>query len=240
MSLAFAAVVIALVLLFFTGLFQSLPDTVLAAIVLIAVKGLIDPKELRYLWHASRIDFGAAGVALVGVLAMGILDGVIVAVLASLVMVLGRVARPHVAFLGRIPGTDRFSDAARHPENEAVAGVLAFRVEASLVYFNVDHVLETVLQRAQTDPALRRVVYDLSNTPYVDVAGARMLRRLHDELADKHIELRVVGAHSEVRDRLRFEKLQEWVGPINRHVSLGEAVAISTPTGEPQSSDGTN
>jgi len=114
------------------------------------------------------------------------------------------------------------------------------RVEASLVYFNVDHVLETVLQRAQTDPALRRVVYDLSNTPYVDVAGARMLRRLHDELADKHIELRVVGAHSEVRDRLRFEKLQEWVGPINRHVSLGEAVAISTPTGEPQSSDGTN
>jgi MFS superfamily sulfate permease-like transporter len=240
LSLAFASAVIALVLLFFTSLFQSLPDTVLAAIVLIAVKGLIDPKELRYLWHASRIDFGAAGVALVGVLAMGILNGVIVAVLASLVMVLGRVARPHVAFLGRIPGTDRFSDAARHPENEAVPGVLAFRVEASLVYFNVDHVLETVLQRVQTDPTQRRVVYDLSNTPYVDVAGARMLRRLHDELADKEIELRVVGAHSEVRDRLRFEKLQEWVGPINRHVSLGEAVAISTPTGEPRNSDETS
>jgi high affinity sulfate transporter 1 len=234
LSLAFAASVIALVLLFFTGLFQSLPDTVLAAIVLIAVKGLIDLKELRYLWHASRIDFGAAGVALVGVLAMGILDGVIIAVLASLVMVLGRVARPHVAFLGRISGTDRFSDIARHPENEAVPGVLAFRVEASLVYFNVDHVLETVLQRIRSDPQLRRVVYDLSNTPYVDVAGARMLRRLHDELADKQIDLRVVGAHSEVRDRLRFEKLQDWVGPINRHVSLGDAVAISTPPGELQ------
>jgi high affinity sulfate transporter 1 len=232
LSLAFAAVVIALVLMFFTGVFHSLPDTVLAAIVLIAVKGLIDVKELRYLWHASRIDFGAAGVALVGVLAMGILDGVIFAVLASLVMVLGRVARPHVAFLGRIPGTDRFSDKARHPENEAVPGVLAFRVEASLVYFNVDHVLETVRERIQSDPELRRVVYDLSNTPYVDVAGARMLRRLRDELADKKIELRVVGAHSEVRDRLRFEKLQDWVGPINRHVSLGEAVAISTPSGE--------
>ena len=240
LSLAFASAVIALVLLFFTGLFQSLPDAVLAAIVLIAVKGLVDLKELRYLWHASRIDFGAAGVALVGVLAMGILDGVIIAVLASLVMVLGRVARPHVAFLGRIPGTDRFSDLARHPENEAVPGVLAFRVEASLVYFNVDHVLEAVLQRVRSDPGLRRVVYDLSNTPYVDVAGARMLRRLHDELAEKQIELRVVGAHSEVRDRLRFEKLQEWVGPINRHVTLGEAVALSPPTGQPQSSDETN
>src|SRR5262245_63545990 len=107
-------------------------------------------------------------------------------------MALGRVARPHVASLGRIPGTDRYSDAARHPENEAIPGVLAFRVEASLVYFNVDHVLETVLRRSQSEPGLRRVVYDLSNTPYVDVAGARMLKRLHEELASQKIELRVV------------------------------------------------
>jgi high affinity sulfate transporter 1 len=237
LSLVLAAAVIALVLLFFTGLFRSLPEAVLAAIVLIAVKGLIDLKELRYLWHASRIDFGAAGVALAGVLVMGILDGVILAVLASVAMVLGRVARPHVAFLGRIPGTDRFSDLARHPENETIPGVLAFRVEASLVYFNVDHVLETVLRRAQGEPGLRRVVYDLSNTPYVDVAGVRMLRRLHDELAGKKVELRVVGAHSEVRDRLRFANLQDWVGPINRHVSLHEVVAIGTPPAEPQGRD---
>jgi MFS superfamily sulfate permease-like transporter len=236
LSLAFASAVIAVVLVFFTSFFRSLPEAILAAVVLIAVKGLIDVKELRYLWHASRIDFGAAGVALVGVLVMGILDGVLIAVLASVVMVLGRVARPHVAFLGRMPGTDRFSDVARHPENEAIPGVLAFRVEASLVYFNVGHVLEAVLQRVRGEAGLRRVVYDLSNTPYVDVAGARMLRRLHDELAGKGIELRVAGAHSEVRDRLRFEKLQDGIGPIDRHVSLGEAVAIISPSGEPQRS----
>jgi len=235
--LAFASAVIALVLVFFTSFFQRLPETVLAAIVLIAVKGLIDLKELRYLWHASRIDFGAAGVALGGVLVMGILDGVIVAVLASVVMLLSRVARPHVAFLARIPGTHRFSDVARHPENEPIPGVLAFRVEASLVYFNADHVLQTVLQRVQSESELQRVVYDLSTTPYVDVAGARMLRRLHDELASKKIGLRVVGAHGEVRDRLRFEKLQDWVGPINRHVSLGEAVGMGTLPVEPQSHD---
>jgi high affinity sulfate transporter 1 len=226
LSLVFASAVMALVLLFFTGVFQSLPEAVLAAIVLIAVKGLIDVRELRYLWRASRIDFAAAGVALVGVLLMGILNGVIIAVLASLAMILGRVARPHVAFLGRIPGTDRFSDIFRHAENEVIPGVLAFRVEGSLVYFNVDHVLESVLERAQTEPELRRVVYDLSDTPYMDVAGARMLRRLHDDLASKQIELRVVGAHGDVRDRLRFEHLQDWVGPINRHVSLQDAIAF--------------
>jgi MFS superfamily sulfate permease-like transporter len=237
LSLVVASALIALVVLFFTGLFRNLPEAVLAAIVLIAVKGLIDLEELRYLWHASRIDFAAAGVALTGVLVMGILDGVIIAVLASVVMVLGRVARPHVAFLGRIPGTDRFSDAARHTENETIPGVLAFRVEASLVYFNADHVLETVLRRVRSEPGLRRVVYDLSTTPYVDVAGARMVRRLHDELAGNGIELRVVGAHSEVRDRLRFEKLHDWVGPINRHISLQEAVAIGTARVEPQGRD---
>jgi hypothetical protein len=66
-----------------------------------------------------------------------------------------------------------------------------------------------------------------------------MLRRLHDELAGKGVELRVVGGHGEVRDRLRFEKLQDWVGPINRHVSLHEAVAIGTAPVEPPSRDET-
>ncbi len=234
LSLVFASTAIGLVLLFFTGLFRNLPEAVLAAIVLVAVKGLIDLKELLYLWQASRIDFGAAGVALAGVLLMGVLDGVMIAVLASVVMLLWRAAQPHVAFLGRIPGTDRFSDTDRHPENEAILGVLAFRVGASLVYFNVDHVLHTVLERVRSEPELRRVVFDLSNTPYVDVSGARMLKRLHDELAMNKIEFGVVGAHGEVRDRLRFEKLQDWVGPINRHVSLGEAVAMSSPTGGPK------
>jgi MFS superfamily sulfate permease-like transporter len=231
--------VVGLVLLLFTDLFRNLPEAVLAAIVLVAVAGLIDVRELRYLWHASRIDFAAAGVALAGVLLMGVLDGVIIAVLASAAMLLVRVTRPHVAFLGRIPGTDRFSDATRHPENEAIAGVLAFRVEGSLVYFNADHVLQTVLQRMDGEPGLRRVVFDLSNTPYVDVEGARMLRRLHDELAAKDVGFRLVGAHGQVRDRLRFEKLEEWVGPINRHVSLGEAVGVP-PVGTPSRDERTN
>ena len=85
--------------------------------------------------------------ALTGVLVMGILDGVMIAVLASVLMLLRRAARPHVAFLGRIPGTNRFSDLARHPDNEPLPGLLVFRVQSSLLYFNVDYVLETVRRR---------------------------------------------------------------------------------------------
>src|SRR5262249_5701604 len=92
LSLVIASAALACVLLFFTGFFRTLPDAVLAAVVLVAVKGLIDIRELRHLWRVSRLDFAAAAVALAGVLFMGVLDGVMVAVFASLVMLLCRAA----------------------------------------------------------------------------------------------------------------------------------------------------
>jgi MFS superfamily sulfate permease-like transporter len=225
LSLVFASAAICCVLLMLTGLFRTLPDAVLAAVVLVAVKGLIDLRELGHLWRVSRLDFAAAAVALAGVLLMGVLDGVVIAVIASLVMLLARVSRPHVAFLGRIPGTDRFSDLARHPNNERIPGVLAFRVQSSLLYFNVDHVLEVVRQRASATSGLRRVICDLSNVPYVDIAGARMLRRLHEELAAAQVDFKMVEAHGPVRDALRAERLDDRVGVITRYISLSDAIA---------------
>jgi anti-anti-sigma factor len=151
---------------------------------------------------------------------MGVLDGVVVAVLASVVMLLGRSSRPHVAFLGRIPGTNRFSDLARHPENEPIPGVVAFRVQASLLYFNVDHVLDVVRDRVRDQKDVRTVVCDLSNVPYVDIAGARMLRRLHEEFTGSGIDFKIVEAHGSVRDLLRAEGLEDLVGSITRYSSL--------------------
>ena len=225
LSLVFASAAICCVLLFLTGLFRNLPDAMLAAVVLVAVKSLIDVRELLHLWRVSRLDFAAAAVGLAGVLLMGILDGVLIAVLASVIMLLARTSRPHVAFLGRIPGTNRFSDIARHPDNEPLPGVLAFRIQSSLLYFNVDHVLETVRQRSRDERGLRRVVCDLSNVPYVDVAGARMLGRLHDELSAAGTDFRIVEAHGTVRDMLRAEGLEQRMGEISRKISLSELLA---------------
>lgn len=225
LSLVFASLALALVLLFLTGLFRNLPDAVLAAVVLVAVSGLIDISELRHLFRVSRLDFAAALAALVGVLLLGILDGVIVAVVASLLMLLIQTSTPHVAFLGRIPGTNRFSDIARHPDNESIPGILIFRVEAALLYFNTDHVLHAVLQRVRdAPPGLKLVICDLSNSAYVDLAGARMLTRLHDELKALEIDLLIVEAHATERDILRAEGLEKLVGPIERDISLADAL----------------
>jgi sulfate permease, SulP family len=229
LSLVFASAAICCVLLFLTGLFRTLPDAVLAAVVLVAVSGLIDLAELQQLWRVSRLDFMAAMVALAGVLLMGVLDGVVIAVLASIAMLLARSSRPEVAFLGRIPGTNRFSDLARHPDNELIPGALIFRVQASLLYFNVDHILETVRERANSLAGLQLVVGDLSNVPYVDIAGARMLRRLHEELAALGVDFKLVEAHGPVRDILRAEGLEERLGAITRHHSLAALLDESLP-----------
>jgi MFS superfamily sulfate permease-like transporter len=225
LALVFASAALAACLLFLTKLLANLPTVVLAAIVLVAVRGLIDLKALRHLWRVSRLEFRVAMVALAGVLLFGILKGVLLASIASLLMLLAGAARPHVAFLGRIPGTGRFSDLARHPDNEALPGILIFRVESSLLYFNADHVRHAVWERVQAATELRLVVCDLSGAPIVDVAGARMLAAMHTELAKCEVRMRIVEAHAKVRDLLRAEALEDRVGYLGRHISVDQAIA---------------
>lgn len=229
LALIFASVTLALCLLFLTGLLQNLPKAVLAAVVMTAVSGLVDFPALFRMWRVSRLDFYAATVALCGVLLLGILQGILLAALASILMLLVCASRPHVAFLGRVPGTNSYSDLGRHPENELLSGVIAFRPEASLIYVNADSILESVLTRLrEADPsAIRLVVCDLSTSPYVDLAGSRMLHALHAELAARDIALRIVGAHGRTRDLLRADGLDGKIGGLNRVVSLADVLAGS-------------
>jgi len=225
LALVFASVTIGLCLMFLTELLYNLPNVVLAAIVLVAVKGLINIGELRHLWRVSRFEFGVSMVAFTGVLVLGILKGVIVAVLVSLLLLIRRAAHPHVAFLGRIPGTRSYSDIGRNPDNVAVPGALLFRVESALLYFNVEHVRELIWQRIRSTPeALELAVFDLSASPSVDLAGARMLAKLHAELQATGIGLRLVAAHAAVRDILRAEGLEESIGDFGRRTSVADVV----------------
>ncbi|PVX75627.1 SulP family inorganic anion transporter [Paraburkholderia unamae] len=226
LALVLASAAIGLCLMFLTGLLTNLPNVVLAAIVLVAVKGLIDVRELRHLWRVSRYEFAVSMVAFVAVLLLGILNGVIVAVLASMLLLIGRAAHPHVAILGRIPGTHRYSDVERHPDNEAIPGVLMFRVEASLLYFNSDAVRAAVWEAVRRAPwAVKLVIVDLSNSPAVDIAGARMLATLHAGLAEAGAILRIVAAHGSARDMLRAEGLEQQVGHIGRSASVDDVIA---------------
>ena len=232
LALVFASITLALCLLFLTGLLENLPKAVLAAVVLMAVSGLMDFAALLRMWRVSRLDFCAAAIALVAVLALGILQGILLATLASVLMLLVRVSQPHVAFLGRVPGTNRYSDMTRHPENAPLPNVIAFRPEASLLYVNADSVLESVLRHLEeAGPSkIQLVVCDLSASPYIDLSGSRMLHELHDALAARGIRLRIVGSHGWVRDLLRADGLDQKAGELGRSVTLNDLLSTVQTT----------
>ncbi len=233
-SLIVASFFIGLCLLFLTGLLKNLPTVVLAGIVLVAISGLVDIKEMKRVFKVNRIDFVIAMIALLGVLIFGILQGVLISALFSLILIIRSVSDPHVAFLGRIPGTDRYTDILRHPDNELVPGVIIFRVESELVYFNVANVFEVVWAKIQkSDASLKTVIFDLSTSAYVDSSGARLIKRLYLNLQKKGIKLMIVEAHSEVRDLLRTEKIEHLLGHISRRDNLHDAVKIAIGEEEP-------
>ncbi|MCW1924736.1 SulP family inorganic anion transporter [Luteolibacter arcticus] len=218
-----AALIVLLVALFLSGLLHNLPQPALAAIVLVAVAGLFKVKALKRLWQYDRPEFLVAMAALAGVLCSGLLRGVLLGAVISMVQLIRSASKPHVAVLGRIPGTRRFSDSARHEDNEPVPGVLIVRPESGLVYFNIDHVRDHITAAADTaKPKL--VLLDLSAAPRVDLQAAETIGALHSELAAAGIRLQIVEARASVRDKLRLEGLDEKTGTINRHTSVADAV----------------
>src|SRR5438477_2755969 len=203
LSTALAAVFILVVVLFFSHLLSALPQPVLAAVVLVAIASLFKLSTLKELWRSDWPEFVVAIAAFVGVLTFGLLRGVMIGAAISLVQLVRASSHPHVALLGRIPGTRRFSDRDRHADNELIPNVMIFRPESLLVYFNIDNVCDVILSRVLIEvapPAL--VVVDLSAAPRVDLQSAHTLAALANELTAKGIRFQAVEPRSSVRDRL--------------------------------------
>lgn len=226
LALVFASITLALCLLYLTDLLENLPKAVLSAVVMTAILGLFDFRALAHMWRVSRIDFYAASIALFAVLLLGILDGILLATAACVALLLMRVSRPHVAFLGRIPGTEIYSDLERHPDNEPLPHAIVVRPEASLIYVNTASILEAIRSRLNGADisAIRLMVCDLSASPFIDLAGSRMLHELHAELTARGIVLRIVGARSYVRDFLRADGIGGKVGGLDRAATVHDVV----------------
>lgn len=228
MSLVFASATIALCLLFLTGMLANLPMVILASIVFVAIRGLFDLKELKYLFRVDKGEFAIAMVALIGVILFGILKGVLLAALVTILMLIKAASRPNVALLGRIPGTKRYSDIARHPDNESISGILIVRIESSILYFNADFIREEIMSKLkEMNNSVETVIFDMNSSPHIDISGARLLKRLFTDLKAKGITLKIAEARSEVRDKLRSENMEVLLGHISRFVSVDDLVQES-------------
>ncbi|OOG73237.1 SulP family inorganic anion transporter [Flavobacterium sp. A45] len=229
LSLVFASVTIAVCLLFLTGHLQNLPTVILASIVLVAIRGLFDLKELKHLYKINKQEFGVAMIALVSVLIWGILTGVLLAAIVTLLLLIKATSTPNVAFLGRIPGTNRYTDIERHPDNERIEGLLIVRIESAILYFNVEYIKEQLWEKINNEPdPIKTVIFDLNSSPRIDIAGARFLKQLFNDLEAKNISLKIAEARAEVRDSLRAEGLEMLLGHISRSVSVDDLVVEAT------------
>ena len=226
MSLIICSVTLGVILLYFTFLLKNLPEVILAAIVIHAVSGLIKIKELKRIRQLNRTEFYIALIAIASVLVFGILKGVMIAVLMSLILVIRRTSLPEVAVLGRIDKTDHYSDIIRHPNNIVIPGIAIMRIESSILYFNAENIFDKINHKLKTTgAAVHLLVLDLSASPYVDVAGSKMLLNLAHEMNKKGIRIRFVQALSGVREILRKQGLEEITGQISRMSTIAEAAS---------------
>ncbi len=228
LSLIICAGVLSLLLLFFSGILSYLPKVMLSAIVLHAVLGLFKYKDLKRLFFLNRKEFLVAMVALAGVVLFGILKGVMIAALLSLALLLQQTAKPYLAVLGRIGKTDRYSDIKRHPDNVQIDHLLILRVESSYFYFNAQFIRDEIMAAVQAAPVpVKILILDMSSSPWVDVAGSKMLVDLNRMLQKMKIQLKIAEPVANVRDILRKQDMEKATGHLSRKVSLADIVAQS-------------
>ena len=215
----------AVVLLFLTGLFARLPQPLLAALVLASVQSMFKIDELRHLRRVGMAEFTIAMVTIAAVVGAGILKGVLVACAFSLAMLIRRLALPECVLLGRIAGTDHFASLVRHPSAQTVPGVVVFRPNAALLYFNADTVRDqmlALLERRETP--LSRIVVDLSFTTDLDLSTIRMLADVARRAQAAGVAVLLADAHYRVRAVLARERLGTLLGDLTRAYSIAELV----------------
>ncbi|MCC7080916.1 MAG: SulP family inorganic anion transporter [Burkholderiales bacterium] len=221
-----AAAVLALTLLYLTEPLQWLPLAVLSAVLVKAAMGLFDLPALATLRRVSPPEFRLCIISLLGVISVGVLPGVVVAIGAAIVQLLIRASRPHDAVLGRVAETKSYHDRATHPQAECFPGLVIYRFDAALVFFNADH-FKARLRSVVRDKALgavRCVVIDAETIPYLDTTGAACLEQVRTELEATGITLAVAAAKNDVRNMLSRTGIAERIGHERMFHTLEAAV----------------
>ena len=199
-----AAAVIALVLLFFTGPLQFVPLAALGVVLISAALSLLDFSSLRLLWRMDRRECGLSLVTTAGVVALGSINGILIAVALAIVRFVKHTARPSVELLGKEKGLPGLYSIDRHTSAKAIPGLVLFRFNAPLVFFNAEHFKQCALKAARASGEdLRWFVIDTIPISDIDINGVTVLKDLKQKLAGQNVKLVLAGRQSEIETGLR-------------------------------------
>lgn len=221
-----AAAAIAVVLLFLTGPLRYVPDAALGAVLVMAAFSLVNLADVRELWRESKGEFAISLIATFGVVAVGAIDAISVALILAMLRFVRTVARPPCEVLGEVPGRDGFHSVVRHPEARTVPGLCLFRFNSPLVFFNAAYFRDEVRRAVAAEgPSLRFLVLDAIPITGHDVTGRAVFRELERELNAFGVHVVLAGRETELmewRERTGMDKVHPL--PVRQFPSLRVAV----------------
>jgi SulP family sulfate permease len=203
-----SAVLMAIVISAFTGWFYYLPISVLAATIIVAVLGLLDWHTLREAWRYDKADAVSLLLTLAGVIFLGVEEGILLGVALSLAVLVWRSSHPHMAIVGRVPGTEHFRNIDRH-QVETLPGLVALRIDESLYFANAQIIEEKIESLIQSNTSTRTVLLILSAVNQLDSTALAILTDMEKTLAERDIRLQFAEIKGPVLDRLRSTPLGE-------------------------------
>lgn len=220
-----SVVMVLLTLLFLTPLFYHLPKTVLAAIIIVAVFGLVNIKEAIFLWKANNLDFWLLVITFFSTLLFGIEYGIMIGVGLSLIILIFRTSRPYVAELGKVPDSDFYRNKERFNEVILDDEVLVFRFDAQLFYANASYFIETLeLMVEEKGSHLKLIVLDAESINRVDSTGVEMLKERIRFYHKKNILFYFAGVKGPVRDHLFRGKILDIITLDHFYMRVNGAV----------------
>ncbi len=217
------AVLIALTVLFLTPLFYFLPNAVLAAIIMVAVVGLIDIKTLRHVWRYNKADAASMLVTFAAVLVIGIEKGILVGVAVAMLLFIWRTSRPHVAIVGRLGDSEIYRNVLRHPV-KTCAHAIVMRIDQSLYFANTKYLEDTVLNQVADHPDVTHFVLVGTAVNFIDASALETLESLSGELRDAGVELHLAAIKGPVMDRLKTIGFVRYLGETRFHLSTHDAM----------------
>ena len=203
-----SAVLMAIVIAGLTDWFYYLPQAVLSATIIVAVIGLIDTHTLKEAWHYDKADAIALLLTFAGVIVFGVEEGIVIGVAMSLAVLVWRSSHPHMALVGRVPGTEHFRNVERH-QVDVFPGLIALRIDESIYFANSQLIAEKIEGLLSEHPTTNCVLLILSAVNQLDTTALGMLTELEKTLAARNITLQFAEVKGPVQDRLQQTELGE-------------------------------
>jgi SulP family sulfate permease len=223
---------VAVTLVALTPLFEDLPIAALGGVVLVSAVKLIDVAGLHRLWRVRKSDFALAMVTFAGVLVVGVLEGIVVGVVVSLLEILRRAILPPTAVLGQVGPSFTYRDVTNYEDAETVPGLVVYRFDAPLFFANAEVFRDQIRDLVRSAPTpVRRLVVSAEGITDMDVTGAEALGRVVEDLLDLGVHLVLARVRTPVRQTLQTLGLEEMIGPENFFLTVADATRDFVPGG---------